>query len=401
MKQKLTVSRIRQLRCPPTQTRFALRDTVVPGLSVRVTPKGTKTFTFTWRRANRQHRVTLHRWPLAPEAHQRALEDARTQALALETDVCRGGSPGVAVSQVGSLTVEQLVHEYIVREARASGLKTWAAIERTLDLHLVSAIGHLPIAEVSRRDVLEILDRLMAEGKPGACGNVRKATSRLFNYAADRGHLAVSPVAGMRYRPLKKRTNCGRDLDDEELWAVWRASSEERAPARQLLQLLILTGSRRSEWADAGWSELDEDSRTLWIKPDRYKTGVAHSVPLSGAAWGIVKDVPRWPGSDWIISYDGTAPFRAWGRMKKRVELAANRHLGRPLERWRLHDLRVTVRTGMARQGVPPHIAELVLGHVPPALVRTYNKHLHVDERRDALERWGEHVMGVVDRGPR
>jgi hypothetical protein len=37
---------------------------------------------------------------------------------------------------------------------------------------------------------------------------------------------------------------------------------------------------------------------------------------------------------------------------------------GRQLPSWRLHDLRRTLRTGLGRLKVAPHVAELVLNHV-------------------------------------
>ena len=66
---------------------------------------------------------------------------------------------------------------------------------------------------------------------------------------------------------------------------------------------------------------------------------------------------------------------------------------------WRIHDLRRTTATGMAEIGIPPHIIELILNHVSGAragVAGIYNRALHLQERRDALEKWASHVMVMV-----
>jgi hypothetical protein len=47
-----------------------------------------------------------------------------------------------------------------------------------------------------------------------------------------------------------------------------------------------------------------------------------------------------------------------------------------------LHDLRRTVRTGLGKLGVQPHVAEAVLNHLPPKLIRTYDRNAYAAEKR-------------------
>ena len=65
-------------------------------------------------------------------------------------------------------------------------------------------------------------------------------------------------------------------------------------------------------------------------------------------------------------------------------------------EPWRIHDLRRTVRSGLSLLSVPPHIAELVIGHVAGGIVKVYDTYDYVAEKRDALNRWANHLMRVV-----
>ncbi len=70
------------------------------------------------------------------------------------------------------------------------------------------------------------------------------------------------------------------------------------------------------------------------------------------------------------------------------------------VEPWRLHDLRRTVRTGMAALGVPEVASEKVQDHQPTILARTYNVHDYAAEKRDALERWARRIQDMVSPSP-
>ena len=66
---------------------------------------------------------------------------------------------------------------------------------------------------------------------------------------------------------------------------------------------------------------------------------------------------------------------------------------------WVIHDLRRTCATGMAELGIPPHIVEACLNHVSGAragVAGTYNRAAYSDEKKLALERWADHVEGLV-----
>jgi len=65
-------------------------------------------------------------------------------------------------------------------------------------------------------------------------------------------------------------------------------------------------------------------------------------------------------------------------------------------EPWTLHDLRRTVRTGLGKLGVQPHIAEAVLNHLPPKLIRTYDRNTYAAEKREALDKWAAHLKVAI-----
>jgi hypothetical protein len=73
---------------------------------------------------------------------------------------------------------------------------------------------------------------------------------------------------------------------------------------------------------------------------------------------------------------------------------------GKSLAQWQLHDLRRTMRTGLGKIGVQPHVAELVLNHVKRGVEGIYDRHKYQREIGDALARWAARIMALVENRP-
>jgi hypothetical protein len=66
---------------------------------------------------------------------------------------------------------------------------------------------------------------------------------------------------------------------------------------------------------------------------------------------------------------------------------------------WRLHDLRRTCVSGMARLGIAPHVADKILNHqngTISGVAAVYQRHEFLAERRMALEIWGAHLEQII-----
>jgi integrase len=157
------------------------------------------------------------------------------------------------------------------------------------------------------------------------------------------------------------------------------------------VQLLILTGQRRSEVGGLQWSEIEGDT---WVIPkERAKNARRHEVPLSKQAIAVINELPR-VGDRYAITLNGEKPLNNWKKDKDRLdELAA------PRDDWTLHDLRRTAASGLAKLGVSLVVIEKVLNHVSGSLagiVGVYQRHEFADEKRAALQQWANHVEGLV-----
>jgi integrase len=188
-------------------------------------------------------------------------------------------------------------------------------------------------------------------------------------------------------------------LSDDELVLIWRAAEKIGGPFGVLVQLLALTGQRRDEVAGLRWEELDFEGR-LWTLPrGRVKTDQGHVVPLSAAAVTIISSIPRIAESPFVLTTNGTAPSSGYSKGTRKLDAL----LPPDMPAWRLHDLRRTVASGMARLGINLPVIEKVLNHSSGSfagIVSVYQKHSFADEKRAALDAWGQHVERVVSGKP-
>lgn len=185
-------------------------------------------------------------------------------------------------------------------------------------------------------------------------------------------------------------------LSDPELRAVWAAASEEHLLG-DALKLLLLTGGRRDEVLSASWEEFDLEARLWRLPAARAKTGSRRTVPLSSGALEVIhRLLAAADGSPWLFPSPRTdRPVRLVAKVVKRIQHRSG------TGGWVWHDTRRTVRTRLAEMGVAPHVAEAVLGHVAPGIVRTYNVHEPVLEMRAALEAWARRLLATVAGEPR
>src|SRR5262249_1948497 len=150
---------------------------------------------------------------------------------------------------------------------------------------------------------------------------------RLFSWAVDQHVYGLESSPCDRLKPkaiIGKKGSRKRILDDDELRAFWRATARLGYPYGLLFRMLALTGPRKSEVAEARWSEFDF-AKSLWtIPPERMKSDAAHVVPLSDDVIAILKTLPRFKKGDHLFSTTfGNQPVNGFSKGKVRLD----RHL--------------------------------------------------------------------------
>jgi integrase len=197
----------------------------------------------------------------------------------------------------------------------------------------------------------------------------------------------LSGVAPPKSRVAVEKEPRKRDLKHPELKRVWAACEAKTYPFGPLVKLLALTLQRRNEVAGMQWPEIDLNKAQWAIPTERSKSERAHIVPLSKAAVQIIKGLPRYVGGPYVFTTSsGMRPVSGFSKMKVVLDKAAK------LTDWRLHDLRRTGRSEMARLKVDDVVAERILNHVPRGLIKVYNRYQYLDEKREALNLWAREL---------
>ena len=378
----LTDLQIRKLT--PRPERFEVWDSHLPGFGLRVSAQGTKAFVLLYRHQARSRRMTIGRYPVIglAEARNRALE-----ALAL---VARGLDPQRAKASERSRTgfadiVDQFVRTYCEQHNRAS---TRRETKRLLEARFVSKWGTRDVREISKADVLEIVDDALQDGTPSAANHALATIRLFFNWCLDRGLIDENPC--LRLKMPAKLVARDRVLSDEELARIWSAARLMGYPFGSITQLLLLTAQRRNELITMRWCDLDFEAAIWTIPGERTKNGVAHVVALTPTVVELLLRVPR---IDPDLVFPSRAangrPFSGFSKSKGRLAALAG------IESFTLHDLRRTAATRLAGLGVAPHVIERLLNHVTGVLggvAGIYNRFKYRDEVRDALILWTDYV---------
>lgn len=402
----LTEPGIRRIAMAAPGKRIEKFDRLAPGLALRVNDKGRKAWVAHYRVDGRLRKLALGEWPGLGVADAREeMRKVRDAAKAgrdpgRERERKRAAARAQAEAEAQALrTFGTVAEEYIRRETPK--LKRGAEIASVIRRELLPAWRDKPITSLRKRDAIRLTDKLVDAGRHGAALKLHEVIRRVFNWALDRDEIDASPFAALK-PPIRKepRQHALTHAELRTLWAVW---GDQAYPWGALQRFLLLTGQRRGEAAEMRWSELDDaDHPTVWhIPAERSKSKREHVVPLSEPARTLLQDLPRFTRGEFVFTTTGgERPVSGFSKAKARADrlTAAKVEDERlPAVRpWRWHDLRRTVRTELARLGIPEAVAERILNHAGDTLERTYNVYAYRREKAEALERWAWELPAIV-----
>jgi integrase len=387
MSRVLTVRTVESVK--PGPARQEIPDRHLPGLYLIVQPSGHRSWAVRYRSGNRSRKHTLGPYPALD------LKAARTFAGKALRAVAEGRDPGHEKIQARALqpdTVETVIQLFIERHClRTNRPRTVTETKRLLHRHVLPRWRNRLLRDITRRDVLDLLDDIVDAGAPIEANRVLSATRKMFNWSLQRDILSASPCVGVK----APSAECPRDrvLSDEELRNVWHAADRLGGPFGALVKLLILPGQRRAEVGGMRWSEIDGE---LWTLPaSRTKNGRKHDVPFGRIALDILASLPRI--GDFVFGATGARPASDYAQRKRRLDAL----LPADMPPWRLHDLRRTVASGLARLGVSLPTIERLLNHSSGSfagIVGVYQRHDFAAEKKQAAEAWGRHVLALTQK---
>jgi integrase len=381
-----------------TRGRVEYFDISYPGLSLRITDKGHKSWSLFYRAFGRQRRLTIGNYPaFDPAAARRAASAALHRVQA-------GGDPAEEKRQ-RRLAPRPIADDFasIARQYLALQVKkntaasTYKETARILETDVIPQWGKRPIGTIVRRDVGALVDKKAADGAEVQANRILARLRTLFSWAVEKDWIASNPCDGLK--PPTKEKSRDRVLGDDDIRFLWAGCDDLGWPFGPLFKLLLLTAQRRDEVASMEWAEVDLKAGVWRIPKEKTKNGVGHEVQLSREAIDVLETLPRIAGG-LAFTTNGRTSVSGFSKAKERLDALMAKAACREIEPWILHDLRRTATTGMAAMKIPPYVVERILNHVSGTIrgvAAVYNRHHYGEERRDALAAWGRAVAAIIE----
>jgi integrase len=376
--------------------RLDLPDDLVPGLALRVTPSGVKTWSLRYRmeggRRARVRRLTLGTYPTVK------LADARKKAQAARRKVDGGTDPAAEkqLAREGD-TIADLAKDYIAKYAKVHK-RSWKDDQRYLDAEVLPAWKHIKVQQLTRRDVRSLIEGIAERGSPISANRCLALVRKMLNWAVAHDWLDANPAA-LIPKPGVERSR-DRVLTDEEIRAVWASMARERAAMGALMKLRLVLAQRAVELARVKWTDIEGDVLTFRVTKNKQPM----RLPLTKTAVEILNTLPQIEDCEYV--FPGRGGKRPLSDMKHAARRIGERALetlqkaDRTITAFDFHgrDLRRTAATKMREAGVPRADISRVLNHVEggPRATQVYDRYEGEREKRLALQAWERVLTGIL-----
>ncbi|WP_411751921.1 tyrosine-type recombinase/integrase [Serratia sp. (in: enterobacteria)] len=265
--------------------------------------------------------------------------------------------------------------------------------------NVVDKIGDCAAQDVTRKNVIDLVMAVVDRGANVLAGNMLRELCAAYEFALGLGKLdenfanpALLAKASLSQAKMKLTSTPGkRVLSENELVQMinWLPNSVYPVNVKNVLQLTLLTGCRTGEICSIAWQDINLDSGTIHLRET--KTESERHVQLSQQAIQFLQSLETKTGQFVFPSKLTRKPIQ-----QSALNLAAGklRRNGKMLDipSWTPHDLRRTVRTGLARLGCPNEVAEAVLGHSRKGIEGTYDLYRYDRECKVWLQKWADYL---------
>jgi len=354
-------------------------DEALECFGLRVHPGGRRVYVCSYRVQKRKRLACLGR------ADVLTLDQARKKAMAYLGKVASNEDPQSESDRLRTLrTIEELCTGYITHHAKPKK-KTWKEDESALRRRVLPKLKTQLAVTIATQDI-EAIHAEVGARYPGAANILLGIIRKMFNWGRIAGFVPknhANPACGIVMFPSRKRR---RFITIAEMPRFIEALEQEDSDyARYAIWLLLLTGLRCNELLGARWENVDWDHGTLFV--GLTKNGEPLLAPLTDAALEQLRAIPRIDGNPYIIC--GKKP----ARHLTGVGVPLRRILKRAgLENIRVHDLRRTVGSWLAQNGMSLHLIGQVLNHKDAKTTAGY-AYFQTQQRRDALAAHGEKIF--------
>lgn len=358
------------------------RDEALPGLWLRVSPAGVKTYAVLARKkGGALERITIG------TADKLTPDNAREKAKKIIADLATGVSHAApARAKRGETTFAELLAAYLA--ATTMKPRSLAAYEWLYKKHVETDLGRRKLSDIGVERI-RALHKKVSKDTPTTANRCVSMIKASFNWAAKEGiYTGANPAALVKKNTETTRT---RYLHPAELGTFFQSLEECEEPAKSFFMLCLLTGARRANVLAMRWGDLDLTDCLWRIPAADAKAGEELNIPLVPEAVTVLTRLRKVNGklSPWVFPADSKTghyqePKRAWATLRKRSGLSD----------LRIHDLRRTMGSWLVRTGANTAINAKALGHKSMQAAAVYQRIADVDPVRDAMEKATAALLG-------
>lgn len=358
-------------------------DTQITGFVLEVRSTGGKTYYLRYIEENgRQRQLKIGGFSDVSFAK------AKARAQQLRSEVTLGGDP------LGEKQSKRLVPTYAeLARQNIDHAKTYQKrpenTEAVIETHLLPKWGKLRLNEIAPQAISKWLGEKRQTLAPATVEKIRVTFGRSFELGRQWNipGTAINPV---RLVPRFKFNNARERYltADEAQRLIFHAHSSANKRLGEIVELLLLTGARKTELLTAKWEHVSIE-RKSWLIPDS-KTGKARRVPLSSTAIAVIETLPRLKGCPWLLANPRTK--KPYTDLKHPFD-TARRKAG--LGDLRIHDLRHSAASFMANGGIDLYSIGRILGHADHQSTMRYS-HLANDTLLAAVEAGATKMKGEL-----
>lgn len=394
---RLTDSFVKKTPAPETG-RNDYFDTVVVGLEFRITSANKRSWSTRYRVGSKRPRFTLGTYPALSlsQAREAALEAIRAtqkgQDLQREKQAAR-----TAVSpQMLSEAFADFIEGYAKKQNRS-----WKEVESLFENEIRQKLGKRPLADITRADLIARFDDIKA---PHTANKAYRYMGRFFRWCLEKGRIDENPMTSVALPHPEVEKARDRVLSDEEIMELWVAWNRLAYPFGDLFKLLLVLGQRRNEVGSMRWRDLNLKEKQWAIPREATKSDRAHIVPLSPLALELIEGIPKQGKVKWVFTTTGKTSVSGYSKVKARLDKwikeAREQNEHEDMPPWRIHDIRRTVASGLARMKTPQIVIEKVQNRVTgegAGVAGVYNRYSYMEEREAALTAWARHIETLVN----
>lgn len=389
---KFTSLAIKNMKCADDGKQLDyFDDGPKPKLGIRVGGRS-KTWFIAYQLNGKRHRYSLGYYP------EISLTEARNRASDIRNGLTAGRNPALEKEQYkASPTMADLWKIYVEKRDNLQTPKAASTIseeDRRWNTVISPVIGDMRVLDVTPSMLDDLLTKVAKTG-PVSANRLHSLLSVLFKPALAKRWIDMHPLQWVD-KPGGQERSRSRVLSDDEIRTIWPYIEAELPNPRDILKLGLLTAARPGEIMAMRWGDIDFKTG-IWDNSNN-KTDSAHLVPLSVQVLAILEARER--AGEYVFhsaynqsrtGFSGAPHTKSTKTARKRIQAKSG------VKGWSAHDLRRTARTILSRLDIEPHIRELVLGHSLGRIIKVYDRHSYMAEKKSALQLLADEIYGIVE----